>query len=182
MDRARLRVACDPGQCPTDPENRLWTTSRLNSARSVSTLRTLTGRCCARPGLSVPMPTLAAMTQNIANSTTTGSQSDSAASEDVLVSRGDDAEGAVGSASPATSDPTAGDRQDTLGGARPDPASSASKDPSEWVTGDEPITGPQASYLDTLAREANEEIPANITKAEASEQIERLQEKTGRGR
>ena len=73
-------------------------------------------------------------------------------------------------------------RPDTLGGTRPDPASSASKDPSEWVTGDEPITGPQASYLDTLAREANEEIPADITKAEASEQIERLQAKTGRGR
>ena len=50
------------------------------------------------------------------------------------------------------------------------------------MTGDEPITGAQASYLDTLAREANEEIPADITKAEASEQIDRLQAKTGRGR
>jgi hypothetical protein len=59
--------------------------------------------------------------------------------------------------------------------------SSAEKDPSTWVTGDEPMTAPQRSYLDTLAREAGEEIPADITKAEASEQIERLQEKTGRG-
>lgn len=65
-------------------------------------------------------------------------------------------------------------------GARGDDSSTASKDPSEWVTGNEPITGAQKSYLDTLAREAGEEIPADITKAEASENIERLQEKTGR--
>ena len=58
---------------------------------------------------------------------------------------------------------------------------SAEKDPSTWVTGDEPMTGPQRSYLDTLAREAGEQIPADLTKAEASEQIERLQEQTGRG-
>jgi hypothetical protein len=59
--------------------------------------------------------------------------------------------------------------------------SSTEKDPSEWVTGDEPATGAQKSYLDTLAREAGEEIPADITKAEASEHIDRLQQKTGRG-
>lgn len=57
----------------------------------------------------------------------------------------------------------------------------AEKDPSDWVTGDEPATGPQKSYLDTLAREAGEEIPADISKAEASEHIDRLQKKTGRG-
>ncbi|WP_233255733.1 DUF3072 domain-containing protein [Naasia lichenicola] len=68
-----------------------------------------------------------------------------------------------------------------LGGRGDDPSTTASKDPSEWVTGDEPITGAQKSYLDTLAREAGEEIPADITKAEASENIERLQAKTGRG-
>jgi hypothetical protein len=56
------------------------------------------------------------------------------------------------------------------------------KDPDEWVTGDEPMTGAQRSYLDTLAREAGEELGADLTKAEASEHIERLQEKTGRGR
>ncbi len=128
------------------------------------------------------MPTVAAMTQYIDSSDTTGARSDDDAQEDIQVARGDDAEGAVGSAAPAVDEPAAGDRPDTLGGTRPDPASSASKDPSEWVTGDEPITGPQASYLDTLAREANEEIPADITKAEASEQIDRLQAKTGRGR
>ena len=70
--------------------------------------------------------------------------------------------------------------EETLGGS-PDPTNPAVKDPSDWVTGDEPITAAQASYLDTLAREAGEELPANITKAEASEHIERLQQKTGRG-
>jgi len=68
-----------------------------------------------------------------------------------------------------------------LGGAAPDPTTDASKDPEDWVTGDEPMTGPQRSYLDTLARQAGEEIPADITKAEASEHIDRLQKKTGRG-
>jgi Protein of unknown function (DUF3072) len=55
------------------------------------------------------------------------------------------------------------------------------KDPSEWTTGDEPMTGPQRSYLHTLAREAGEDVPESLTKAEASELIDRLQEKTGRG-
>lgn len=58
----------------------------------------------------------------------------------------------------------------------------AAKDPSDWVTGDEPITAAQRSYLDTLAREAGEEISADLTKAEASEHIDRLQEATGRSR
>jgi hypothetical protein len=57
----------------------------------------------------------------------------------------------------------------------------AAKDPDDWVTGDEPMTGPQQSYLETLGREAGEEIDPNLTKAEASERIEALQEKTGRG-
>ncbi|MEF2976110.1 DUF3072 domain-containing protein [Subtercola sp. YIM 133946] len=70
---------------------------------------------------------------------------------------------------------------DMLGASSDEPTNPASKDPSDWVTGDEPMTAAQRSYLDTLAREAGEEIPADITKAEASEQIDRLQEKTGRG-
>jgi hypothetical protein len=57
----------------------------------------------------------------------------------------------------------------------------AEKDPKDWVTGDEPMTGPQQSYLETLAREAGEEAPHDISKAEASEQIERLQQESGRG-
>jgi len=56
----------------------------------------------------------------------------------------------------------------------------AVKDPSDWVTGDEPMTAPQRSYLYTLAREAGEEITADLTKAEASEHIDRLQSETGR--
>ncbi|MGO2750570.1 MAG: DUF3072 domain-containing protein [Pseudoclavibacter sp.] len=67
-----------------------------------------------------------------------------------------------------------------LGATAPD-ENGTEKDPSNWVTGDEPMTGAQRSYLDTLAREAGEEIPADITKAEASEHIDRLQQKTGRG-
>ena len=56
------------------------------------------------------------------------------------------------------------------------------KDPEEWVTGDEPMTGPQASYLQTLAREAGEDVELTLTKAEASQKIDDLQEQTGRGR
>lgn len=55
------------------------------------------------------------------------------------------------------------------------------KDPEDWVTGDEPMTGPQASYLETLAREAGEDLPQGLTKAAASEKIEELQKETGRG-
>jgi hypothetical protein len=57
----------------------------------------------------------------------------------------------------------------------------AAKDPEDWVTGDEPMTGPQQSYLETLSREAGEDLDGEMTKAEASEKIEELQEKTGRG-
>ncbi|SIR78208.1 DUF3072 domain-containing protein [Williamsia sterculiae] len=55
------------------------------------------------------------------------------------------------------------------------------KDPEDWVTGDEPPTGPQRSYLETLAQEAGEQIPDDLTKAQASEMIDRLQTETGRG-
>jgi uncharacterized damage-inducible protein DinB len=47
---------------------------------------------------------------------------------------------------------------------------------------DEPMTGPQRSYLQTLCREAGEELDQNWTKAEASKKIEELQQKTGRGK
>ncbi|WP_150308713.1 DUF3072 domain-containing protein [Planctomonas psychrotolerans] len=68
-----------------------------------------------------------------------------------------------------------------LGASSPEPLGSAEKDPSDWVTGDEPMTGAQRSYLDSLARSAGEEIPADLNKAEASEHIDRLQQETGRG-
>ncbi len=57
----------------------------------------------------------------------------------------------------------------------------AIKDPDEWVTGDEPATAAQESYLNTLAREAGQEAPEEPTKAEASKLIDELQERTGRG-
>jgi len=59
---------------------------------------------------------------------------------------------------------------------------SPEKDTSDWVTGDEPMTGPQHSYLQTLAQEAKQEVPDDLTKAEASEAIDHLQQKTGRGK
>ncbi|MFG3615823.1 DUF3072 domain-containing protein [Nocardia sp. NPDC047654] len=55
------------------------------------------------------------------------------------------------------------------------------KDPDQWTTGDEPMTGPQDSYLRTLAQEAGEEVPEGLTKAEASQLIDELQQRTGRG-
>ena len=58
----------------------------------------------------------------------------------------------------------------------------AQKDPDQWVTGDESMTGPQASYLHTLAQEAGEPVDDSLSKAEASKKIDELQEKTGRGR
>lgn len=65
---------------------------------------------------------------------------------------------------------------EVLGAEKADPTATE-KDPQDWVTGDEPATGAQKSYLDTLAREAGETIPADgLTKADASEHIERLQE------
>lgn len=56
------------------------------------------------------------------------------------------------------------------------------KDPDQWTTGDEPMTGAQRSYLHTLAQEAGEEVNDDLTKAEASKKIDELQEKTGRGK
>ncbi len=48
------------------------------------------------------------------------------------------------------------------------------KDPSDWVTGDEPATGAQKSYLETLSRTTDEEVPEDLTKAEASQRIDEL--------
>lgn len=61
------------------------------------------------------------------------------------------------------------------------PQENPEKDTSEWVTGDEPMTGPQRSYLHTLAQEASRDVPENLTKAQASELIDALQHQTQRG-
>jgi DUF3072 family protein len=60
------------------------------------------------------------------------------------------------------------------------PVQNAEKDPADWVTGDEPATGPQKSYLQTLAREAGEEVPDDLTKADASRKIDELQDESPR--
>ncbi len=63
----------------------------------------------------------------------------------------------------------------------PNPGSNTVKDPEDWVTGDEPMTGAQASYLKTLSERAHDEgaYDGNLTKAEASERIDALKEKAG---
>ena len=53
--------------------------------------------------------------------------------------------------------------------------SPAEKDSSDWVTGDEPMTGPQASYLETLAQQAGTEVPTGLSKSQASRAIDELQ-------
>lgn len=123
------------------------------------------------PGVSNAMPGERDQDASVAGAAPDGSALDDAASaEEPATER---AAGGSGG------DSVAGD--DVLGATGPDSDSSASKDPSDWVTGDEPMTGAQRSYLDTLAREAGEEISADLTKAEASEHIDRLQKATGRG-
>ena len=56
-----------------------------------------------------------------------------------------------------------------------EPVGNAAKDPDDWVTGDEPMTGAQESYLSTLAQEAGEKVEDGLTKAEASKKIDDLQ-------
>ena len=62
-----------------------------------------------------------------------------------------------------------------------EPTGNAVKDPDHWTTGDEPMTGAQASYLQSLSEEAGEEFDPALSKAEASKRIDKLQEETGRG-
>ena len=63
-----------------------------------------------------------------------------------------------------------------------DAPSNTNKDPHDWVTGDETMTGAQASYLQTLCEEAGESFDPALTKAEASLKIDELQNRTGRGK
>ena len=64
-----------------------------------------------------------------------------------------------------------------------EPVSNAEKDPEDWATGDERMTGAQASYLKTLSEEAGQPdaYDTGLTKAEASQRIDSLQAETGRG-
>ena len=66
----------------------------------------------------------------------------------------------------------------------PQQAGPAEKDPDDWTTGDEPMTGPQRSYLETLTQQAGEDAADDLdglSKADASKRIDDLQAKTGRG-
>lgn len=54
------------------------------------------------------------------------------------------------------------------------------KDPDDWMTGDEPQTASQRSYLETLATETGTEVPDELTKAEASKLIDELRDKSPR--
>jgi Protein of unknown function (DUF3072) len=62
------------------------------------------------------------------------------------------------------------------------PTAAAEKDPDEWVTGDEPMTAAQASYLATLAHDAGRPVPESMTKADASKLIDELQPQSDRAR
>ncbi|WP_445304343.1 DUF3072 domain-containing protein [Neorhizobium sp. SOG26] len=61
----------------------------------------------------------------------------------------------------------------------PDNQSNTEKDPDDWVTGDEPMTGAQTSYLKTLTEQAHEPdaFADNLSKAEASKRIDALKAK-----
>jgi inner membrane transporter RhtA len=62
------------------------------------------------------------------------------------------------------------------------PQENPAKDPEDWVTGDEPMTSPQRSYLQTLAREAGRDVDLDaLSKADASRLIDELQVVSGRG-
>jgi Protein of unknown function (DUF3072) len=66
-------------------------------------------------------------------------------------------------------------------GTRDDATTNTEKDPDEWTTGGEAMTGAQKSYLKTLSDEAGVEMDENLTKAEASKHIDALKNATGRG-
>ncbi|WP_137388716.1 DUF3072 domain-containing protein [Rhodoligotrophos defluvii] len=59
------------------------------------------------------------------------------------------------------------------------PSSNMEKDPNDWVSGDEPMTGAQASYLKTLSEQAHDPdaFAEDLTKAEASRRIDALKAK-----
>jgi hypothetical protein len=61
-----------------------------------------------------------------------------------------------------------------------EPRDNALKNPDEWTTGGEQMTGAQASYLKTLSEQAGEEFDPNLTKAEASKRIDELRSRTGK--
>ena len=65
----------------------------------------------------------------------------------------------------------------------PEQSQNPVKDPDNWTTGGEPMTGPQASYLQTLLQQVGREadFDPEMTKADASKLIDQLREEAGRG-
>jgi len=63
----------------------------------------------------------------------------------------------------------------------PGPHSNLEKDPSDWTTGDDPMTDAQASYLKTLSEQAHkpDQFSDTLSKAEASERIDALRGAVG---
>ena len=82
-------------------------------------------------------------------------------------------------APPANEQAPQGDGQEMLGATGDAQDGNLEKDPSDWVSGDDPATEAHKSYIDSLAKQAGEQIPANLTKAQASEHIDRLKKLTG---
>lgn len=82
-------------------------------------------------------------------------------------------------APPANEQAPQGDGQEMLGATGDAQDGNLEKDPSDWVSGDDPAAEAQKSYIDSLAKQAGEQIPANLTKAQASEHIDRLKKLTG---
>jgi hypothetical protein len=66
----------------------------------------------------------------------------------------------------------------------PAPMSNTEKDPDDWVSGDEPMTGAQASYLKTLSEQLGDpdEFSQSLTKAEASKRIDVLKSRLAEAR
>jgi DUF3072 family protein len=64
----------------------------------------------------------------------------------------------------------------------PEQSQNPVRDPEDWVTGDEPMTGPQASYLKSLRQQAGkvDDFDPTLTKANALKLIDKLQDKTRR--
>jgi hypothetical protein len=69
--------------------------------------------------------------------------------------------------------------EERIGATSPGADNTLEKDPSDWVSGGDPMTEAQKSYLDTLAKQAGEELPADMSKAEASQHIDRLRSENG---
>jgi Protein of unknown function (DUF3072) len=76
-----------------------------------------------------------------------------------------------------------GRRSVTVNNPKADPTDNAKKDPDEWLSGDDPMTGAQASYLKTLCEQAgtSEAFNEKLTKAEASKLIDEMRHKAGVG-